>query len=126
MNSNGRSTRNKGLRVEREIVDRHKSLNIKAERVPLSGAAGGSFKGDVCIGDRPFRAEVKARKTGDGFKKLEQWLGDNDMLFLKRNNKLPMVTLSWDTYMILISQSEKWDNGMVYYVEPKSEDEGEG
>jgi hypothetical protein len=32
----GRSHRRKGDRIEREIVDRHKALGIRAERYPLS------------------------------------------------------------------------------------------
>ena len=38
-----RSQRDKGLRAEREIVDRHKAINVHAERYPLSG--GSRFRG---------------------------------------------------------------------------------
>ena len=41
----GSKERNKGLRVEREIVQKLKDVGIPAERVPLSGAAGGSYTG---------------------------------------------------------------------------------
>ena len=34
--------RQKGLRVEREIVALHIAMGVNAERVPLSGSAGGS------------------------------------------------------------------------------------
>jgi hypothetical protein len=34
-----KSQRDKGLRAEREIVDRHKAINVHAERFPLSGAS---------------------------------------------------------------------------------------
>ena len=34
-----RSQRDKGARAEREIVDRHKAINVHAERYPLSGAS---------------------------------------------------------------------------------------
>ena len=34
-----KSQRDKGLRAEREIVDRHKAINVHAERYPLSGAS---------------------------------------------------------------------------------------
>ena len=73
----GRKHRQKGDRVEREIVKLHLDLGIVAARVPLSGAAGGRFSGDVDI--YPFGAtagplvtEVKARKTGEGFATLER------------------------------------------------------
>lgn len=90
----GRMSRRKGGRVEREIVNALKAAGIPAERVPLSGAAGGSYCGDVVVASR-WRAEVKARKSGAGFKVLEDWLGDNDLLVLKRNNRDPMVLVNW-------------------------------
>jgi hypothetical protein len=34
------------------------------------------------------------RKNGEGFTQLETWLGDYDVLFLRRNNADPMVALS--------------------------------
>jgi Holliday junction resolvase len=99
-------SRNKGSRIEREIVAKHHEANIQAERVPLSGAAGGSFSGDVevTVAGRLYRAEVKARAGGTGFKTLEGWLGDNDLLFLRRNNAQPIVTMTWDSYIELIQR----------------------
>jgi hypothetical protein len=41
-----RPSRDKGLRVEREIVALHAELGIKAERVPLSGAQ--RYQGNGC------------------------------------------------------------------------------
>lgn len=96
-----KSQRDKGARVEREIVNMHREAGISAERVPLSGAAGGSFTGDIVIGGN-LRAEVKARKDGAGFVTLEGWLGDNDILFLKRNRRDPMVVMDWQTYVSLM------------------------
>ena len=72
--------------------------------MPLSGALGGDLSGDLHI-EKTFKAEVKARKEGAGFKTLENWMGDHDMLFLKRNNKKPMVAMTWDSYVELI---EAW------------------
>lgn len=97
----GAMSRRKGGRVEREIVNALKEAGIHAERVPLSGAHGGSFAGDVVIAKR-WRAEVKARKHGGGFTQLEKWLGDNDLLVLKRNHADPMVLLTWDLAKALI------------------------
>tara|TARA_R100000808_G_scaffold7223_2_gene21344 strand:- start:4406 stop:4705 length:300 start_codon:yes stop_codon:yes gene_type:complete len=74
---------------------------IPAERVPLSGAAGGSYTGDIVIepmGDA-IRVEVKARKDGAGFKVLEEWKGNNDLLILKRNYHDPMVVLDWKLFL---------------------------
>lgn len=89
----GGMSRRKGGRVEREIVALLTEAGLPAERVPLSGSAGGSFTGDIRVG--PWLAEVKARKSGAGFKTLEGWLGSNDLLVLKRNHAEPMVLLPW-------------------------------
>jgi len=89
--------RNKGNRVEREIVKMHQDMGVNAERVPLSGAAGGSYTGDVIV-DNQYRVEVKARKEGKGFTLLTRWLGDNDMLIVKEDRQEPMVVLPWSTY----------------------------
>ena len=96
----GAMQRNKGARVEREIVHMHTKVGVLAEKVPLSGAVKGIRAGDghdvdVYIKSRaaPLCAEVKARKNGEGFKTLEDWLGDNDALFLKRNNADPLVVV---------------------------------
>lgn len=97
----GRGRRNKGLRVEREIVAMHQAIGIHAERVPLSGAAGGSYTGDVIV-DGQYRVEVKARKSGKGFTMLTRWLDDNDMLIVKEDKQEPMVVLPWKTYKKLL------------------------
>jgi len=102
-------SRDKGNRIEREIVNRHLDAGIYAERVPLSGAAGGSFSGDLRIGE--LRGEVKARRSGEGFKTLERWLGDNDLLFLRRDRSEPLVVMNWATYQCLMHQGEAATNG---------------
>ncbi len=109
----GRSSKQKGYRVEREIVLLHKDLRVECDRMPLSGALGGDLSGDLHI-EKTFKAEVKARKDGGGFKTLESWLGDNDMLFLRKNNKKPMVAMTWDMYVELI---QAWVNQSESYSE---------
>lgn len=94
--------------MEREIVHLHRDAGLPAERVPLSGAAGGGFSGDVII-DGDLRAEVKARAHGEGFKTLERWLGDNHFLFLRRDRSTPIVVMPWDVYLKLM-QSRKTGN----------------
>jgi Holliday junction resolvase len=59
----GRRSRDKGNRAERHLVHLLQGAGFAAERIPLSGAAGGRFSGDVSVPllgvDR--RVEVKAR-----------------------------------------------------------------
>jgi Holliday junction resolvase len=103
----GKASRDKGARVEREMVDRHKAIGIHAARVPLSGAAGGRFSGDVDVyafgaDAAPLVSEVKARKDGAGFATLERWLGDNDLIFLRRDRADPLVVLPWSTWQRML------------------------
>lgn len=105
----GRQSRSKGARREREIVGLHKAIGVHAERVPLSGAAGGHFSGDVAIyidglDAAPMVTEVKARKSGSGFVTLEKWLGENDALFLRRDRTEPIIVLPWRTWCRLIGR----------------------
>lgn len=102
----GKMSRDKGARREREFVHRLNESGIPAERVPLSGAAGGSFGGDIRIGDG-FVAECKARKNGAGFATLEGWLEGNDYLFLQKDRSDPFVCMTWDRFVHLFRQSQE-------------------
>ena len=74
---------------------------MHAERYPLSGASRFRDSGhdiDVYAFGKdaaPLIAECKARRNGQGFKQLEDWLADYDVLFLRRNHAEPMVMLRW-------------------------------
>lgn len=58
----GRRSRDKGNRVERAIVRALQDAGLGAERVPLSGSAGGSYTGDLTVPvlGRDLVVEVKA------------------------------------------------------------------
>jgi Holliday junction resolvase len=106
----GARPRRKGDRSEREIVARHKALGIHAERYPLSGASrfrGTAHDVDLYVFSRdeaPFVCEVKSRKNGAGFVQLERWLGDYDLLFLRKNNADPMVVVPWSVWAQLLER----------------------
>src|SRR6516164_9264748 len=108
-----KSQRDKGLRAEREIVDRHKAINVPAERYPLSGASrfrGSCHDVDLYLFGRdaaPLVAEVKARKNGSGFTQLEKWLSEYDVLFLRRDRADPLVLLPWSTWATLLEKARR-------------------
>jgi Holliday junction resolvase len=89
----GRRSRDKGGRVERSIVRVLQADGFAAERVPLSGAAGGRFSGDVLLPllGRDLCLEVKAR--ADGFREMYSWLEDRDVLVIKANRQEPLVVV---------------------------------
>lgn len=101
---NARGPRRKGSRIEREVVAAHRERGIPAERVPLSGAAGGSFSGDLMVAGK-IRGEVKARASGSGFATIERWLGANDALFLRRDRAEPLVVLPSRTWFALLDRA---------------------
>lgn len=89
----GKSPRQKGDRVERELVALLQRAGIAAERVPLSGSAGGSYVGDLSIPllgvDRC--CEVKVR--GNGFLRLYDWLAGRDLLIVRADRREPLVVI---------------------------------
>lgn len=105
--------RDKGLRIEREIINLHKEIGVPAERVPLSGASHYRSAGhDVDIyplgkDEAPLVCEVKGRASGAGFTMLERWLADYDVLFLRRDRQDPLVVVPWRTWSVLLKELEK-------------------
>ena len=106
----GARHRQKGDRIEREIVALHRALGIHAERYPLSGASRFRNSGhdlDLYINGpdaAPAVAEVKARKNGAGWTVIERQLGSFDALFLKSNNRPPLVVLPWRVWTDLLAK----------------------
>ena len=91
--SGGASPRRKDNRAERAIVKFLQDRGFAAERVPLSGAAGGSYVGDITI---PLLgivrcAEVKARAKG--FRQLYDWLEGRDLLIVRADRSEPLVVI---------------------------------
>lgn len=89
----GRASRQKGDRFERKIVRLLQDHAFGAERVPLSGSAGGSYKGDFTMPllGRDLTIEAKARASG--FAKLYDWLVERDALVIQADRRPPLVVL---------------------------------
>ena len=81
-------SRDKGARVEREIVNTHIKAGIHAERF------------DARRGQFPLCGEIKARKE------LPKWqreaLGENDFLVLRENNHEPMYVVPHNVWIRLL------------------------
>jgi hypothetical protein len=105
----GRGPRIKGNRLERDSVKLFQSYGIGAERIPLSGAAGGKFAGDISVpilgADRIV--EVKARATG--FVQIYQWLdaGPADLLIIKNDRRPPLAVLPLKFLIEVVAAAEK-------------------
>lgn len=89
----GRKSKDKGNRAERAIVKFLQERGLAAERVPLSGSAGGSYLGDLTVPvigvDRVIEVKVRAK----GFSQLYDWLIDRDILIVRADRSEPLVIL---------------------------------
>jgi Holliday junction resolvase len=96
-----KAQRDKGWRTENNV--RKKALDHGLEgsyRVPLSG--GASIKGDVVVkGKGDWVLEIKCR--ANGFKQIYDWMGDNDALVIKADNKPELVVLDMGDFFDLLA-----------------------
>lgn len=103
----GKFSRDKGARFERHIVGRFQDAGFAAERVPLSGAAGGRFKGDVSVpllgGDRT----VECKKRAQGFSQLYGWLGGNFAVICAADKKPDLICLHLSDFLALAELAER-------------------
>ena len=103
----GRASRDKGNRLERAVVRLLQDRGLGAERIPLSGSAGGSFSGDVTtplIG-RDLTIECKSR--ANGFLKLYVWLKGRDALIIKADRRDALVVLPLRLAVEIASAAER-------------------
>ncbi len=103
----GKASRDKGARFEREIVHWFLDQNIPAERVPLSGAAKGSYAADIRFGPvLGWTGECKRFSTGLG--KLYDAIAqdDADVVFARADRKETLVCMTLDTFQALLEEAE--------------------
>jgi hypothetical protein len=91
--SGGRASRDKGNRAERAIVRYLQDHGFAAERVPLSGAAGGSYLGDLTVPILNVDRVVEVKCRAKGFRQLYDWLIDRDILIVRADRSEPLVVL---------------------------------
>jgi Holliday junction resolvase len=102
----GRRPRAKGDRTERTIVNALKA-SIAAVRVPLSGAVGGRFAGDIVllVLGRDLCVEVNAR--ADRFRKLYGWLDGRGVLVVKADRREPLVVVRMSLAAVIAEGTAK-------------------
>lgn len=103
----GKRSRDKGARFEREVVHILQDSGRAGERVPLSGAAGGSYKNDVTgpVLGEDWRLECKARSRD--FTRIYDWLEGADALVIKADRKRPLVVLDLRKALKVLSAIEE-------------------
>jgi len=100
----GKFSRDKGNRGERAIVRMFQDAGIFAERVPLSGAAGGSYTGDltIAVNGEDWLCESKVRASG--FASLYAWLGSNRALFVKADRMPQLIVMRAEDFISAINR----------------------
>jgi hypothetical protein len=91
--SGGKASRQKGNRAERAIVRFLQDHGFAAERVPLSGSAGGSYLGDLTVPVIGVDRVVEVKCRADGSRELYRWLIDRDILIVRADRSEPLVVL---------------------------------
>src|SRR6266850_1445168 len=89
----GKASRQKGNRAERAIVRYLQDRGFAAERVPLSGSAGGSYLGDLTVPIIGVDRVVEVKCRADGFRELYRWLVDREILIVRADRSEPLVVL---------------------------------
>jgi Holliday junction resolvase len=98
----GKKSRAKGQRNECAIVNALKVAGLPAVRVPLSGAAGGQFAGDIKVNGRRYEAKIRA----SGFKQIYDWLGGNAGLFIRSDRQEPLIVVRLSDWIELKTKRE--------------------
>jgi hypothetical protein len=84
-----RKSRDKGARNEVAIANLLKDAGLPCQRIPLSGACGGLFAGDILIDGRRYEAKIR----GDGFREIYKWIDGNAGLFLRADRQEALIVL---------------------------------
>ncbi len=103
----GKASRDKGARFERMCVHAFQDQGFAAERVPLSGAAGGSFRGDITSPLLHVDRVWEGKSRADGFKQLYGWLGDENYGLLLKADRMPILAVvRLDDFLALAKTAE--------------------
>lgn len=90
----GRRSRSKGARNEVALAKL-----LGGQRIPLSGAAGGSFVGDILL---PNGKRIECKVRADGFRQLYAWIENADALAVRADRKDWLIVLRLEDYMEMI------------------------
>ena len=93
MVTGGKASRQKGDRAEREVVHILQEAGIAAERIPLSGSAGGRFASDVLVPVFGHDRRIEVKCKADGFALIYRWLVNRYGLVLRADRSEPLIVI---------------------------------
>lgn len=96
----GKFSRDKGARVEREIVNALQELGLAAERIPLSGAVKNrhAAAGDLWCPVKNIDRLIEVKCRSDGFKQIYEWKSGHYALVIKRDRDTPLVIIDLEDF----------------------------
>ena len=94
----GMKSRRKGAGFERECVNYFQSQGIAAERVPLSGAAGGSYVDDLTAPVQGEDKRFECKRRAAGFKTLYGWMTGTYGLIVRDDHCPPLVVMRLEDF----------------------------
>lgn len=99
--------RKKGYRHENSTAKRWRARGLKCQRMPLSGALGGVFAGDLqaVLGGQNLIIQLKS--LADGWKGIYSAIRDHDLLIIKSDNKDALVVIPEALFLTLICGEEQ-------------------
>jgi hypothetical protein len=114
----GQFSRDKGARVEREIVDRHKAIGVHAARAPLPGSANGFFSSNVGVhvfgADAvPLVSEVRPGRTELVRFPIPQFLGVMTLGCRPPAPETILIIPDPPAYATLRPRHQGWQNRLI-------------
>lgn len=107
--SGGRASRQKGDRFEREIVNLFQEHGIAAERVPLSGSAGGKFSADVSVPVLGIDRKIEAKIRKAGFAQVYRWLAGNYGVVIRADRSPALICIRLEDFARLAISASRLD-----------------
>lgn len=92
--------------MERDCVNAFRAYGLQAERVPLSGGAGGSYTSDFTVRVLGLLKRFEAKWRGDGFKEIYRWLEGNDGLVIRADRQPALMVVKLEDYIALVRLSD--------------------
>ena len=93
-----RGRRIKGRKFENEVVERLQGCGLAAERIPLSGAAGGRFDHDVSCPVRGVDRKLECKIRERAFSTVNAMLGENFALVCRDGRSRTLVVMTLENF----------------------------
>jgi hypothetical protein len=101
----GRFSRDKGNRVERNLVKTFQRYGIPAIKVSRAYQPGE----DLVLWPDDWKITVEVKCRARGWPQIQRWLGEGDLLVLAADRQEPMVVMSLDSYCQLVYRGDHVD-----------------